>query len=70
LVPLAPYMLIRHDVHTALIYSIVVTLLALFGFGAIKGHFTGVQPVRGGMQTVLVGGLAAAAAFAIARLIS
>jgi VIT1/CCC1 family predicted Fe2+/Mn2+ transporter len=69
-VPLAPYMLIRQDVNMALIYSIVVTLLALFGFGAIKGHFTGVKPLRGGMQTVLVGGLAAAAAFAIARLIS
>jgi VIT1/CCC1 family predicted Fe2+/Mn2+ transporter len=69
-VPLAPYMLIRQDVNMALIYSVVVTLLALFGFGAIKGHFTGVQPVRGGMQTVLVGGLAAAAAFLIARLIS
>ncbi len=69
-VPLAPYMLIRQNVTTALIYSIVVTLLALFVFGAIKGHFTGVQPVRGGMQTVVVGGLAAAAAFMIARLIS
>ncbi len=68
--PLAPYMLIRQNVTTALIYSIVVTLLALFVFGAIKGHFTGVQPVRGGMQTVVVGGLAAAAAFMIARLIS
>ena len=69
-VPLAPYMLIRQNVTTALIYSIVVTLLALFVFGAIKGHFTGVEPVRGGMQTVVVGGLAAAAAFMIARLIS
>jgi VIT1/CCC1 family predicted Fe2+/Mn2+ transporter len=39
-------------------------------FGSIKGHFTGVKPVRGGFQTVLVGGLAAAAAFFIARLIS
>jgi len=29
-----------------------------------------VKPLRGGMQTVLVGGLAAAAAFLIARLIS
>jgi hypothetical protein len=28
------------------------------------------KPLRGGMQTVLVGGLAAAAAFFIARLIS
>jgi len=70
LVPLAPYMIIHHDLHLALMYSVGVTLLALFGFGAIKGHFTGVQPVRGGMQTVLVGGLAAAAAFLIARLIS
>jgi vacuolar iron transporter family protein len=70
LVPLAPYMIIHHDLHLALIYSVAVTLLALFGFGAIKGHFTGVQPLRGGMQTVLVGGLAAAAAFLIARLIS
>jgi VIT1/CCC1 family predicted Fe2+/Mn2+ transporter len=69
-VPLAPYMLIRQDVNMALIYSVVVTLLALFGFGAIKGHFTGVQPVRGGMQTVMVGGLAAAAAYWLARRIS
>jgi hypothetical protein len=29
-----------------------------------------VKPLRGGFQTVLVGGLAAAAAFGIARLIS
>jgi VIT1/CCC1 family predicted Fe2+/Mn2+ transporter len=36
----------------------------------VKGHFTGVRPWRGGMQTVIVGGLAAAAAFFIARLIS
>jgi VIT1/CCC1 family predicted Fe2+/Mn2+ transporter len=63
-------MLIHHDLHLALIYSVAVTLLALFGFGAVKGHFTGVKPLRGGMQTVLVGGLAAAAAFLIARLIS
>ena len=69
-VPLAPYILIRQNVSLALIYSVAVTLLALFGFGGIKGHFTGVKPLRGGMQTVLVGGLAAAAAFLIARLIS
>jgi VIT1/CCC1 family predicted Fe2+/Mn2+ transporter len=69
-VPLAPYILIRQDVNLALIYSVIVTLLALFGFGAVKGHFTGVQPVRGGMQTVMVGGLAAAAAYWLARRIS
>jgi VIT1/CCC1 family predicted Fe2+/Mn2+ transporter len=69
LVPLAPYILMKH-VLSALWVSIGVTLLALFAFGTIKGHYTGVKPLRSGAQTVLVGGLAAAAAFFIARLIS
>lgn len=69
LVPLAPYILMR-NVLPALQVSVGVTLLALFVFGSIKGHYTGVKPWRGGLQTVLVGGLAAAAAFFIARLIS
>lgn len=68
LVPLAPYMLVK-GVLPALWISIGVTLLALFVFGSVKGHFTGVHPLRGGVQTALVGGLAAAAAFFIARLI-
>jgi len=69
LVPLAPYILMK-QVIPALWVSVGVTLLALFVFGSIKGHYTGVKPLRGGLQTVLVGGLAAAAAFFIARLIS
>jgi VIT1/CCC1 family predicted Fe2+/Mn2+ transporter len=69
LVPLAPYLLMKNIVE-ALWVSVGVTLLALFVFGAIKGHYTGVKPARGGLQTVVVGGLAAAAAFGIARLIS
>jgi vacuolar iron transporter family protein len=69
LVPLAPYILMK-QMMVALWVSVGVTLLALFIFGSIKGHYTGVKPLRGGMQTVLVGGLAAAAAFFIARLIS
>jgi vacuolar iron transporter family protein len=69
LVPLAPYILMK-NILEALWVSVGVTLLALFVFGAIKGHYTGVKPMRGGFQTVLVGGLAAAAAFSIARLIS
>jgi vacuolar iron transporter family protein len=70
LVPLSPYIILRHDAPTALMISIAVTLVALFVFGCIKGRFTGVKPLRGGLQTVFVGGLAAAAAFYIARLIS
>jgi VIT1/CCC1 family predicted Fe2+/Mn2+ transporter len=69
LVPLAPYILMQQII-PALWVSVCVTLLALFVFGAIKGHYTGVRPLRGAFQTILVGGLAAAAAFFIARLIS
>jgi vacuolar iron transporter family protein len=71
LIPLAPYILMQ-GILPALRVSVGVTLLALLIFGAIKGHFTGVKPWRAGLQTVLVGGLAAAAAFFIvfiARLI-
>ncbi len=69
LIPLGPYILM-HQIGSALWVSVGVTLLALFVFGCVKGHYTGVHPLRGGAQTVLVGGLAAAAAFFIARLIS
>lgn len=69
LIPLAPY-IVMHSIQPALWVSVGVTLSALFVFGAIKGHYTGVKPWRGGLQTVLVGGLAAAAAFFIARLFS
>jgi VIT1/CCC1 family predicted Fe2+/Mn2+ transporter len=68
LVPLAPYFFI-HKVSTALLVSVAVTLLALFLFGYVKARFTGMNPLRGAAQTVLIGGLAAGVAFAIARLI-
>lgn len=67
-VPLSPYILIP-NIQTALLVSIVVTLLALFVFGFVKGRFTGIHPFRSALQTILVGGLAAAVAFALARLI-
>ncbi len=68
LIPLLPYMVFS-DIHTALWWSVAVTPVALFVFGYVKSGFTGVPPWRGGFQTVLVGGLAAAAAFGIARLL-
>ncbi len=69
LVPLAPYMLLPHA-GAALPWSVAVTLVALLAFGWVKGHFTGAGPARSAGQTVLVGGLAAAAAFALAKLFS
>ncbi len=67
-IPLSPYMLIP-QLSTALVVSVIVTLIALLVFGYIKGRFTGTKPVRSGLQTMLVGGLAAGVAFGLARLI-
>ena len=67
LIPLAPYFA-AHNLDTALNASVGVTLTALFVFGGIKARFTGIPVWRGGVQTTLIGGLAAAAAFGIARL--
>jgi VIT1/CCC1 family predicted Fe2+/Mn2+ transporter len=69
LVPLAPYFVLR-SMGTALVVSVLVTVLALLVFGYVKGTFTGKRPFRSAWQTAIVGGLAAAAAFAIAKLIA
>jgi len=69
MVPLAPYFFTRVAAQ-ALVPSVAVTLVALFAFGWVKGRFTGAGPWRSAGQTVLVGGLAAAAAFALARAFS
>lgn len=66
LIPLAPYFFFA-SVRTALLASVVVTLAALMVFGYVKGLFTTGRPVSSAIQTVIVGGLAAAAAFGIAK---
>src|SRR5918912_3561481 len=69
LIPLAPYAL-GLPLHTAFLVSVVVTLLSLLVFGALKGRFTGVPPLTSALQTALVGGAAAGVAYALARLVS
>src|SRR5208283_3951057 len=68
-IPLSPYMIL-HSSREALLWSAVVTLIALGIFGYIKGRFTGSRPARSALQTVVIGGLAAGAAFLIAKAIS
>lgn len=68
-IPLIPYAL-RLPLSTSLLASVVVTLIALMIFGAVKARFTGVSVFKGAWQTALVGGLAAGVAFGIARLVS
>lgn len=69
LIPLMPYILIP-QAHTALKWSVGITVVALFVFGYIKGQFTGTKPLKSAFQTCLIGSVAAAVAFFIARLIS
>lgn len=69
IVPLLPY-LFPMSITLALVLSAAVTLIALGIFGWVKGMFTGVPPARSMLQTMLVGGLAAAVAYVIARIIS
>ena len=68
-IPLTPY-IVANTASTALLFSVAVTLAALFIFGFVKGRFTGTKPMRSALQTALIGSVAAGAAFAIARLIS
>jgi vacuolar iron transporter family protein len=68
LVPLLPYMF-APDNRTALTISATMTLLALAVFGFVKGRFTGANPLKSAWQTTLIGGIAATAAFFIARLV-
>jgi len=69
LVPLSPYMLLT-QMHSAFLFSVSVTLLALFVFGYVKGRYTGAAPMRGAIQTLIIGALAAGAAYLIAKWIA
>lgn len=67
--PVIPYAL-PIGVHGAFIASVVATLVALFVAGALKTRMTGRPWLRSGLETVLVGALAAAATFLAGHFIS
>lgn len=68
-VPLLPYMFVANTA-TALKFSVAITLLALAVFGAIKGKLVGTGWLRSAVQTTLIGGAAASAAYILARLLN
>jgi VIT1/CCC1 family predicted Fe2+/Mn2+ transporter len=76
LVPLLPYMLVSGggslvtSAAAALKLSVVITLLALAFFGALKGRLVGTGALRSAVQTTLIGGAAAAAAYGLAHLLN
>ncbi len=68
IIPLSPYF-IDSDAKEALKISVVVTLLCLFVFGYFKSKITGVNPLLGATRVMLIGAMAAAAAFGVAKLL-
>jgi VIT1/CCC1 family predicted Fe2+/Mn2+ transporter len=85
IVPLLPYMFVHPPIiydndfvrepfisstAAALKLSVLITLLALALFGALKGRLVGTGALRSALQTTLIGGAAAAAAYILARLLN
>jgi VIT1/CCC1 family predicted Fe2+/Mn2+ transporter len=66
LVPLAPFMLMSGS--RTLPVAIGVTVIALFGVGALLSLFTGRGALRSGLRMLALGGLAGAVTFAVGHL--
>lgn len=69
MVPLSPYYF-THDPIEGLKYSAIITVMCLFIFGYFKAKATGQQPLQGAFKVMLIGSVAAAAAFFIAKIFS
>jgi len=67
LVPLSPYFFVAHPLD-GLTYSAIITVICLFIFGFFKAKVTGQNPWIGALKVTVIGSIAAAAAFFIARL--
>lgn len=67
LVPLSPYFFVSSPLE-GLKISLIVTLICLFIFGFFKSRMTGVNPWWGAVRVMLIGAVAAAAAFGVAKL--
>jgi vacuolar iron transporter family protein len=67
LVPLSPYFFIDTPIE-ALKISVLVTLICLFIFGYFKSRMTGIHPWAGALRVMLIGAVAAGAAFGVAKI--
>ncbi|MDB5159205.1 MAG: iron transporter, partial [Mucilaginibacter sp.] len=69
IIPLSPYFFDSNS-QTALVYSCIITMICLFVFGYFKSKVTGQSPISGAFKVLIIGALAAAAAFGMAKLIT
>lgn len=66
--PVLPYLFL--PINTALYISIIITLLILFAFGALKTRFTGRSWWKSGVEMMLLSISAAAVGYAVGRLVA
>lgn len=66
-IPISPYFFIN-DVRDALLVATCITLICLFVFGYFKSRLTGAPAFWGALKITLIGALAAAAAYGVAKL--
>jgi len=69
IIPLSPYFFINES-QIALYYSCGITMICLFVFGYFKSKVTGQPLFSGALKVLLIGTLAAAAAFLMAKVIN
>jgi VIT1/CCC1 family predicted Fe2+/Mn2+ transporter len=71
LVPLAPLLFVRglEPQGPVFLASLAATALTFFAIGWAKGRVLGRPPLRAGLETLVIGGLAAALAFVVGRLV-
>lgn len=65
IIPLLPFLVPGLTTNQTFFASALVTALAFFGVGMVKGLVLGRSAVRGGLETLLVGGLAAFLAYVV-----
>ena len=79
LVPLVPFIFVYfiyfdlsdsiYTIDNVFFYSIVFTAIAFFSIGLVKGKVVNKSPVRSGLNTLMMGGIAAVVAFLVGSLL-
>ena len=70
LVPLIPFVVLQHDILSAIITALIVSAAMLFLIGWYKSKITIGKPYRSGLQMAIIGTVSALAGFLIALLVS
>jgi vacuolar iron transporter family protein len=69
-VPLAPMVvLLNRSAHESFLFSAALTAIVFFGIGVVRGRVVDGRPLAAGIETLFIGGSAAAVAYLVGRLL-